>query len=309
VIDFELPAERTRLWHNAMDAEQHYGLLGEYAGDSASAPEPGGDVSRWRGMRSLAGDDALRLRAGHDEANLYLALETRMAVDSARWVIGIDTWRRDRGQFRLPGEGKRLPVGVEFAIVITDSADAQLVVTPTYNPYLGPRPGMRATDLDAFTNDSATADAIRDDGRFDSLFVTTNRFRIARNGREFPAHGVNRGRLRYGRASESTRADWFVDRSGERPVIELRLPWGLLNVTDPSSRTVLLRITGRSPYATAVTDGFRFVVSARSPAGTVLAELPPDSTYTWRGWETPTWHERLKPAYAAMRQVWGEDPP
>src|SRR6184192_3650335 len=31
-IDLELPAERTRLWHNVMDAEQNYGLLGECAG-------------------------------------------------------------------------------------------------------------------------------------------------------------------------------------------------------------------------------------------------------------------------------------
>src|SRR5207248_9141331 len=32
-IDLERPRERTRLWHNAMDAEQYYGLLGEEAGD------------------------------------------------------------------------------------------------------------------------------------------------------------------------------------------------------------------------------------------------------------------------------------
>src|SRR6266516_4753138 len=31
-IDLEVPADRTRLWHNVEDAEQHYGLLVEYAG-------------------------------------------------------------------------------------------------------------------------------------------------------------------------------------------------------------------------------------------------------------------------------------
>src|SRR5207253_1071908 len=48
---------------------------------------------------------------------------------------------------------------------------------------------------------------------FDSLFVTTNRWRIARTGRTYPARGVNRGRLRHGRSSESTLADWYVDRA------------------------------------------------------------------------------------------------
>ena len=27
VIDFEIPLERNRLWHNRLDAEQHYGML------------------------------------------------------------------------------------------------------------------------------------------------------------------------------------------------------------------------------------------------------------------------------------------
>ena len=40
-IDLESPAERTRLWHNVMDAEQNYGLLGEYAGDSGAPPSRG----------------------------------------------------------------------------------------------------------------------------------------------------------------------------------------------------------------------------------------------------------------------------
>src|SRR6266550_2011773 len=48
-IDLEVPAERSRLWHNMEDAEQHYGLMGEYAGASADAtPQPGGDPAVWR---------------------------------------------------------------------------------------------------------------------------------------------------------------------------------------------------------------------------------------------------------------------
>jgi hypothetical protein len=57
---------------------------------------------------------------------------------------------------------------------------------------------------------------------------------------------------------------------------------------------------------TDTTDGFRFVV-ARLARGSndVVAFLPAAATYAWRRWEEPTWHERLKPAYFAMRDLWG----
>jgi len=310
VIDLELPAERTRMWHNAMDAEQWYGLLAEDPGDSVRGPSPelGGDVARWRALRPLDGaagggpSDSL-LRVGSDETDLYLAIDGARSTETARWVIGIDTWRRDRGQFRLPGERTRLPVGLEFAVFLHDSADAQVRVAPTYNPYLGPRPGMPPTGLDEFYNAATRADAQREDGALDSLFLTTNRFRIARNGRFYPARGMNRGRLRFGRTATSTLADWFVDRAAG--MIELRIPWGLLNVTDPSSHTVLAAVTPAGPFTTTKTDGFRFVIQAFSPDGRLLADRRPAATYTWLAWDAPVWHERVKPAYAAMQRIWG----
>jgi len=302
VIDLEAPAERNRLWHNVMDAEQHYGLLGLYAGDT-TRPEPGGNPAPWRALTVVAESAGTRLRAGSDAAFLYLTLESPVGIEAVRWVVGIDTDRPDRGQFVLPGVNAPTPTGVEFALVLGDTADAQLLVTPTYNPYLGPRPGMRPTDLDAFYNTRATIDARLADGRFDSLFVATNRFRVSRTGKTYAARGVNRGRLHYGRAAESTLADWFVDRG--TALVEVRLPWGLLNVTDPSSRTVLARVRDPGPFRTEVTEGFRFVVNAVARDGAVRGHATSVRPYAWPTWSTPVWHERLKPAYYAMQALWG----
>ena len=287
VIDLEEPRERTRLWHNVMDAEQNYGLLGLYAGD-ATGPEPGGDPAAWRALPALADSAGTRLRVGSDASYLYLALDSPLGIDSTRWTVTIDTYGEGRGRFKL---------------AFNDTTDAQLLVTPGYNPYLGPRPGMRPTDLDLFYNTRATVDGRRDDSVFDSLFVTTNRFRVSRTGQTFPAHGVNRGRLRFGRTAASSLADWFVDR--ETGLVEVRLAWGLLNVTDPSSRTVLVSVRDPGPFRTAVTDGFRFVVAGFGPGGSVRARFTSPRPYTWPTWEAPVWHERLKPAYYAMQTLWG----
>jgi len=301
--DLEVPAERTRLWHNLENAEQNYGLLGEYAGPADATPEPGGDPAVWQALPLLERGAALALRVGADPSYLYVALAGGPGLDAARYVVGIDTYRRDRGQFRLPGTAGPSATGCEFVLVLNDTSDAQLLVAPWYNPFLGPRSGMGPTGLDLLYNEAAQVDVARRDGTFDSLFVTTNRWRIGRDGRTYSARGVNRGRLRYGRSTESSLADWYVDRVAG--LVEVRIAWGLLNVTDPSSRRVMVRYRRGGRFETAVTDGFRFTVAALGRvSGTEMARLEPERTYGWSTWEEPTWHERLKAAYDAMREVW-----
>ncbi|HJQ64747.1 MAG TPA: hypothetical protein VJ816_00145, partial [Gemmatimonadales bacterium] len=306
VIDLEVPAERNRLWFSPMDAEQNYGLLGQYAGRERTTPELGGDPAGWRALHALTGNDSLRLRVGSDEAYVYLTLELgvpSLIPDSVRYLVGIDTYRRDRGEFRLPGV-PGLGFGIEFYLQLGDSTDGRMFVTRSYNPYIIPRSGMGPADLDPFYNFLCTVESRTDAAQFDSLFVTTNRFRLTRSGTRIPARGVDRGRLRFGRQTESSLADWYVDR--QAGLVEVRLPWALLNVTDPSSRTVLTAIQDRGKVLTAATDGFRFVVAALGRGGDqVVAYLPADATYTWPTWEEPTWHERLKPAYYAMQDLWG----
>jgi hypothetical protein len=245
------------------------------------------------------------LRVGSDESYLYLAIDAHapLGPDAVRYLVGLDTYRADRGEFRLPGV-PGIGVGVEFYLDLGDSTSGQLFVARSYNPYVQPRAGMPVTGLDPFYNFLCTAEARSDAGQFDSMFVTTNRFRVTRTDQQIPARGVNRGRLRYGRASESSLADWFSDRTAG--IVEVRLPWGLLNVTDPSSRTVLTGIHEGGVILTGSTDGFRFVMAALSRQDDhVVAFVPASATYSWPTWEEPQWHERLKPAYYAMRDLWG----
>ena len=298
VLDLEQPAERTPLWHNLEGPEQHYGLLGQYAGPP-DRPVPGGDLEAWRALPHVERVGAVTLRAGADAGYLYLALEG----DARRYAVGLDVEGPDRGQFRLPNVDRPSAIGVEFALVIDDTA-ARLLVTPEYNPFLGPRPGMGPTGLDGFYHFGATSQAHRADGVFDSLWVTTNRFRVARDGRMFSARGYDRGRLRRGRADSTTLADWWLDPA--TGTLQVRLPWTLLNVTDPSSRTVLTAIRGPDRFAVGRTDGVRFVLLARGADGTIAAWSPGGPTFTWATWDQPQWHERLKPAYDALRDLWSQ---
>ena len=263
-------------------------------------------MARWRALPLLERNDSIALRVGADPSYLYILLDGGPggALDATRWVVGIDTHRGAGGERRLPELTGASDVGFEFALVLNDTTDGQLLVVPAYNPYLVPRPGAGATALDPLYHWGATVEGASGGGAWDSLFVATNRWRIARDGRTYAARGVNRGRLRYGRAAASSLADWYVDR--DAGLVEVRLAWGLLNVTDPSSRRVLRRITLPDRFETTVSEGFRFAVAAVArDDGAVRAWLPAGATFAWATWEEPVWHERLKPVYAALRDVWG----
>jgi hypothetical protein len=318
VANYEIPADHTPRWHNAMDAEQHYGILAQRAGASERRPVPGGDPEQWLRLRVLQPAEGAvgPVRVGSDEAFLYLALPLagNFRWDSLDLQLAIDTYAPELGQRRLAGGAVASGIGFEFLADLRAPGDAQLLVTPDYNPYAPASWVLRGDDFGRFYRHPAGSVA-RDDGRFDSLFVITNRARYGRDGAFFPAQGYDRGRLRFGRESESTLADWFHDT--DAGLLELRLPWGLLNVTDPSTATVLAEREG-APFATATTGGIRVgVLLRRSSDGAVLETLPARATkggwpsalfrsWRWPTWTEPTSHAALKPVYDSLKATWSQ---
>jgi hypothetical protein len=303
-----------------MDAEQNYGILGQYPGAAGARPEPGGDPARWRALDRVqsGGGRVKSLRAGSDEGYLYLAIEIPEGPidwDSLGVLVAIDTYRPGAGQLTLPGTLLRSEIGFEFLVELRSPGDATLRILPAYNPYVGEAAILQGDDFGQFYRRPATI-GVETDGRFDPMFVITNRARFGRDGTFFPAQGYDRGVLEFGTAAGSSLADWYADPA--EGLIEIRLPWGLLNVTDPSSRTVLFdrgdQLEGE--FGTAVTDGFRMgvVLYGKKDPATPVATLPAAvngrwrsadfHAWTWATWETPTSHGRLKPVYDSLQSTW-----
>ncbi len=311
VIDFEQPLERNRLWLNALDAEQNYGIVAMRAGDRDSAISIDGRPDDWHAGMPLYRSDAVAMQGAEplhlraltvrsDEAYLYLRLDVGK-IDWARanYLIGIDTYRPELGDTRFPYTGGRSPVGFEFMLELRGPDAGRLLVDKPYNLY-------RVVDSVRVQNRPFRTEP-NEDGRYDSLFVTTNRRRIGRNGVVYPVYQYDRNLLRFASQSETTLADWYADTlSG---VIEVRLAWGMLQVLDPSQRSVLYGDAESGEIAGEVTDGFRFVVESFDPRDATRAgeRLPrSDSsirTWTWRPWEEPRWYADVKPVFATMQAV------
>jgi hypothetical protein len=325
VMDYEIPADNTRRWHNVMDAEQNYGIIAMPAGDASTRPRLGGDPRLWRALQvversadSLA-DGPRRMRMGSDESYYYIAVDLppgRFNWDSLGIQIPLDTYRPRIGQHLLPGPSFRSEIGFEFLVDLGSPESANVSVIPDYN---------RHSRVDSVTGDDRggfsrrpviTRD--RKDARFEHLHVITNRARFGRDGTFFPAQGYDRGRMRFGTEAQSTNSDWYFDSN--TGLLQIRIPWDLLNVTDPSTRTLLFDKRTNGNFGTVVAEDWHagVVVYTKGGAPKVRGALPEIIEGVWRqhsftpwrwvGWTEPRHHSRLKPVFDSLKALWAAPP-
>ena len=313
-VDLESPLERDPQWLNVLDPEESFGLIAARPGRENAAIVLDGRAQDWGSIdpvMSGAVEGPLRaLRATSDEAYVYLLLEVdRPIVEHEReYWIGIDTYDAALGDHRFPEPADvPSPIGLEFLVRLTGHTTGRIDVDRPYDPFdlVEPRP-LRS---------EANAN-----GEFVPIAPETNRERIGRDGTRYPAQRHDRGALRYGSTDPASidrddLADWYASPDGRS--IELRLPWALLNVTDPSSRRVAHEERAREgQVATNVTEGFRFHVLAldRAEAGArVVARLPRSEaasladfpTWSWPGWDQPTYHLVPKESYFLLQREFG----
>jgi hypothetical protein len=309
-----IPHERGRLWFNAESPEESYGVI---ANRPSSPVRVDGDPSDWTAatlMRSRPsgggrGWSALReLRVTSDEGYLYVLLRTDGGPKAPDWAntclrLAIDTYDPARGVRRLPEPGAAtIATGAEFLVDLRGPGASFVRVAAPYEPYA-------AIDRGPIASPRNTRDG---NVSFVPLTLETNRERIGRDGTRYPPVVVDRGALRYGSldpeaSDRDTRTDVAV--GVVQGTIELRLPWALLNVTDPSSRRVLHQETEHEqPLDTVATDGFRIYAFAYDPSRPKrgpLSRLPAAGTtpplYTWDPWDVPTFRTEPKAGFETIR--------
>ena len=313
VMNYESPVDRNRLWHNALDAEQNFGLIAARPGRDGPTIVLDGLTTDWQHVpihQQGGKSDRLAMRITSDEGFLYVLVEIEsdrsLAEPGSELWLAIDTYDAQRGSHRLPDPaGLKTTPGFEFLVQIEDRDHARILVDRPYDLFSqrNRRP-YRSTDNDR--------------GDFVEISVFTNRDRYGRDGTYYPARGYSRSPLRHGttRAEDEqydSLSDWFLSADGT--TLELRLPWGLLNVADPSSRRVTHETTRQDDVVDTVeTDGFRFQllwlensprgrrrVTAIPARGSTLKGFP---TYLWPGWESPTYHLRRKRSFGIVRDGW-----
>ncbi|MGE5176373.1 MAG: hypothetical protein ACM3JJ_08360, partial [Hyphomicrobiales bacterium] len=307
----EAPRDRDPLWHNLLDPEECYGLLGF---DPPPRIHVDGDTADWTGIepyaRDPAGDPIRALFVTSDQDRFYVRLDLApgaLARMAPTLGVAIDVLDSLRGDVALPAPLRvRWSRGAEFQLLVQPGS-ARGDARRDGRAELFAARGMnwsgwsRLLDHGAFVPDRAPfrPPPRTDAGAYVPLIVETNRDRVARDGTFFPAQHLDWGRLSYGREPERApawpgadsayaydpHAEWCV--SADRRVIEIALPWGLLNVGDPSSRAVLDDDPATSATETTATTGFALLAWATDAAVFRADSLGPSDPSARAGSGTP----------------------
>jgi hypothetical protein len=276
VDELALPREHFSRWHNLMSPEENFGLI-------AFDDEP-------RPFQTLQEDTGRirKIQASISAGFLHLRVQLASALSvQETLVVGFDTYRDDLGETQLPGgiTGSRRS---EFALVLQAASQAQLYVTQAYDTYgiwhgsAGPMQRFQST-----ASEGAPWVPVRWQNSQD---------RVSKDGSmTFPLDIFPAGELRVRTASQTPSSlDAIVIQAGG---IDVRIPWTLLQVTDPSELRVLhddRRTPGRE---TRFSEGVALTVAV----GDVVLTTP---RYRWTPWQqAPATTEREKPTLAALRQI------
>ena len=320
VADFEIPVDRNAQWLNRLDPEQQYGVIAMEPVPAVAGATLAARLREWRGVPPLYQSGHGTFRAAVDAAGLWILFQPA-GSEVSEMMLGLDLLRPEAGALRWPGRvGPEIPIGVEFIIRVTPD-QVHVLAAPGSNPWrvlpiASPKrsayvaPSIAQPPAGFFAGRWALEPAgpyrtvTSTEGRYDSLRVVTNPRRFGRDGTEYAALGYDRGVLLQGAPPDGA---W--ERDVASGALELRIPWLLINVTDPSGRYVL-QSPGDSvgDLAAVQVDGIGLVVAARLangewigwPASGRRGEV---ARVTWQTWETPRWQARRRPAFAALSQA------
>ena len=297
----EQPRERDPLWHNLLDPEESYGLIGF---DPPPAIHVDGDTTDWAGVppyavaapaesASGAGAPLRALYVTSDQNRLYLRVDLAQgALERVRaFGVMLDVLDPGRGDHRLPAPLRATwSRGAEYALVVDPGAAegaaprAELFIDGATNWSVFARRLVGGRFDGLHTPYRPVADS---DGIYLPLLVETNRERVSRSGKVYPALHLDWGRLQYGRepgraaawpGADSAYAydpheEWCFDAA--RRTVEIAIPWGLLSVGDPSSRRVVDDRDGTPEVETSVTDGIALLAWATTARGFEADSLGP----------------------------------
>ncbi len=298
---FEVPEERRALWLDPLNPRENFGL---WTYDTSRAGLFSSDTLGWRGIKPLYeksltnpayplsdGADTQRtlrsLTVSSDEAFLYLRLAVQSLprgpdgapqLDKANYLIGISTRPGSFGGRIVPAlmPQVRYPEGFNFLLHVAGTGDkTKLLIASNYDPFeLAPVEGVSSRTHLGLRR--SWKPALEDWTPFEEMTVETNRMRFSKDGTLFSQRRYSRSVLRYGPLdSNSPQYDSVAIWSADFPSNSLifRLPWGMLYVTDPSSRQVYsgTATENRVQVQALGTDGLGLFALSFRPA-----QPPPD---------------------------------
>ena len=295
-MDLDLPNRRA-YWNNQQTNEQHFGLLAFDSGETESISYVDGDILEWEGSVPVSENNGTQLYMKSDEAYVYfMAKSSKLDFNMDELVIPIDTIQN---QGNLSYNGVNFNKAADFIISINGKDKSQILVDPYYDSFQY----MYAEKFKLIPQIKEYE--VRNSGKFMPMYLSINKsLYLPEDKVSVPFSKYETGKLVFGNGNpKSSEYNSLTDFCVKGNVVEVRIPWQLLNVMDPSTKMIMddLHIDGIKPIKI---DGISAGIGILEDK--VSIEKLEMNLYSWSSWEVPIYHERLKPSYYILKEAFSK---
>ena len=290
-------ADRRPYWSNIQTTEQCFGLLAFDPGKESMAAYVDGDVSEWKNTQPTVTTGQGKLYIKSDERYLYIMLDAgNYDFEKDTLLIPINTIA-DQGNLKAAQYNAEFDTAADFLIYINGKNNSHIYVDRYYdafNYYF--LESKKLSDIKAEENAG-----VKNSGMFDIMRLCYGyNLTVKGTNQVVPDKAYETGKLRYGNgnpeADDYKSLSDFYFKNGK---LEIRIPWQLLNVMDPSGKQQISDFRKTQAISPQAYQSFDFGFAYRTGAEGLKITL--GGSYEYNGWNTPTWHERLKPAYYELQ--------
>ncbi|MEK3766860.1 hypothetical protein [Solibacillus sp. FSL K6-4121] len=295
-MDLDNPDQRP-FWSNAQTNEQQFGLL---SFDTLKI-KVDGDTSDWSGKKPMYETEQLNMYMDSDERYLYLRLDTKN-VEFSNDYYPLIYFSTVKYQGNSLYKGYPLLNEADFVLTIQDEENSRIEVDAYYDLFQK----LYGERLEQVPFEGVTE---KNSGQFNPIEYALNKqLTVPILNETYPFEKYETGKLRKGNGNPESRdydslADYEINE--EEGIVEIRIPWLLLNFTDPSRREVWADLYANEEMTTEITDGIEvglLLVENEEVKLSVPDNKSDLKSYTWEEWALLEYKERLKESYYILQE-------
>ena len=299
---------KTPYWSDYQTNEQFFGLLSFDPGNERSVSYVDGDDEEWADDDVIGESEGRTLSMKYDEKFLYFMVRGDDVGPGSKLYLPIDTTQKT-GSTASADPAVSFERASDFLVVLDGQDDSRVLVQERYevmratsllattgeDPYVSPP----APDTDTFKHIDLVLQTLTDYTQLEQAIVED--MNLGEN--EFFFQTYETGKLTYGDANPSHEAfDSMADFCYGDGFVEIKLPWQLLNFSNPSEMQIHDDYYEHYGVENMQIDRMYVGVGDGSDGQAIpLFEKP------LKGWGTKvTYHERLKESYYVVQRMWAE---
>lgn len=294
--------ERRPYWANRQTCEQFFGLLSFEPGQETTCLIDG-DASEWNEENVILNNDDGTLSMKSDEGYVYFMIDTKNGFDFDKntILIPIDTIS-GQGNNKMNTNNVSFSDYADFVLQINGKDNTRILCDAYYDVFYY----QYATQYKMIAENSAYE--TKNSGIFNTMQMCLGyEMEIPSTQQKIPFESYETGKLVFGISDPENEAfNSLADFYEKDGIIEIRIPWQLLNFTDPSDGKIIADFYNQQSITSTTFNGFKIgyaVLNANNAAQNIQLE----GTYNYKPWgTTPTYHERLKKSYYILQKALAE---